>query len=95
MTGLWKEGWILATLSNENSNRKKFDLQIAMICTFQLYQKRKHLKYMAVKTDFTALLLIVLPNFLQISRYNQCSPLSGLGPFPTSTLRCSLLFPSS
>lgn len=27
------------------------DLQITMICTFKLYQKRKHLKYMAVETE--------------------------------------------
>lgn len=55
MTGLWKEGWILATLSKEDSNWKKYDLQIAMISTFQLYQKRKHLKYMAVETEILQL----------------------------------------
>lgn len=86
MTGLCKEGWILATLSKENSNQKKYYLLIAMI---PIVSKKKASEiHCCGNRDFTAL-LNVLPNFLQISHYDQCSPL-----FPTSTLRCFLLLPS-
>lgn len=48
MTGLCKEDWILATLSKENSNQKKYDLQVAMI---PIVSEKKASKYMAVEIE--------------------------------------------
>lgn len=67
-TGLWKEGWILATPSKENSNLERIQFANRNDLYFPVVSEKKASEIHGCENrDFTALLLFVLPNFLQIS----------------------------